>query len=135
MHGGEFEMQLNNNIKIKSLYPKPFNNYTKLQKVLISLKIFFFKKYIYKKYIKNNYDKEIAFLEGPITTLFSSKNRNTQKIAWIHNDISLVFGSNIKSKIKKLINKKIYSKYQKLIFVSRHNLDKFNEFYDINILG
>ncbi|MDO5555863.1 MAG: glycosyltransferase [Clostridia bacterium] len=124
---------LNKNIKIKSLYSKSYNEYNKIQKLLISLRILFFKNNIYKKYIKNNYNKEIAFLEGPITTIFSSKNKNVKKIAWIHNDISLVFGNNIKSKIKKIINKKIYEKYQKLIFVSNHNLEKFNEFYNINI--
>ena len=94
--------------------------------------MFFFRKSIYTKYIKNNYNKEIAFLEGPITTLFSVKNKNVEKIAWIHNDISLVFGNNLKSKLKKLFNKKIYEKYKKLIFVSNHNLEKFNNFYKIN---
>lgn len=133
MHGGEFEKQLNKNIKIKSLYPMPFEKYGKFKQLSISLRILFFKKCIYKKHIKNDYYREIAFLEGPVTTLLSVKNKNTKKIAWIHNDISLVFGNSIKSKIKKIFNKKIYKKYQKLIFVSYHNLNKFNEFYNINI--
>ena len=111
----------------------PYEKYNKIKKALITFRILFFKKHIYKKYINNNYDKEIAFLEGPITTLLSAKNKNTKKIAWIHNDISLVFGNNLKSKIKKIFNKKIYKKYQKLIFVSNHNLNKFNEFYNINL--
>lgn len=129
---GEFEKQLNNNIKIKSLYNVSYSDLSQFQKMLASFKILFTKKHIYKKYIDNNYDVEVAFLEGPVTTLLSSKNKETQKIAWIHNDISLVFGDNLKAKIKKVFNKKIYKKYQKLVFVSNHNLQKFIDFYDIN---
>lgn len=133
MLGGEFEKLLNKNIKIKSLYPKSYNEYNKFQKLLISLRILFFKNSIYKKYIKNNYNVEIAFLEGPITTIFSTKNKNTKKIAWVHSDISLVFGNGIKSNLKKLINKNIYRKYQELIFVSNNNMQEFNKIYNLNV--
>ena len=133
MLGGEFEKLLNKNIKIKSLYPKSYNEYNKLKKLLISLRILLFKNNIYKKYIKNNYDLEVAFLEGPVTNILSSKNKNTKKIAWIHSDISLIFGNNLKSKIKKLLNKKIYKKYQELVFVSNNNLLEFNKLYNINV--
>ena len=84
---------------------------------------------IYKKYIKKDYDVEIAFLEGPIKRLFSVKNKKTRKIAWVHNDISLVFGNGLKAKMKKKTDRKIYSKYNKIIFVSRDNLKKFVEQY------
>lgn len=133
MHGGEFKKLLNKNIKIKSLYPKSYNEYSKLKKLLISLRILFFKNIIYKKYIKNNYNTEVAFLEGPVTNILSSKNKNTKKIAWIHTDISLIFGENLKSKLKKIINKKIYKKYQELVFVSNNNLKEFNKLYNINV--
>jgi len=133
MLGGEFEKLLNKNINLKSLYPKSYNEYDKFKKILISLRILLFKNTIYKKYIKNNYDIEIAFLEGPITNILSVKNKNTKKIAWIHSDISLIFGNNIKSKFKKILNKKIYKKYEKLIFVSKNNLEQFNKLYNLNI--
>lgn len=133
MLGGEFEKLLNKNIKIKSLYPKPYNEYSKFKKLLISLRILFLKSSIYKKYIKNNYNVEIAFLEGPVTTILSAKNKNTKKIAWIHSDISLIFGNGIKSNLKKLFNKNTYKKYQELIFVSNNNLQKFNKIYNLNI--
>ena len=133
MLSGEFEKLFNKNIKIKSLYPKSYNEYNKLKKLLISLRILFFKNNIYKKYIKNNYDVEVAFLEGPVTNILSSKNKNTKKIAWIHSDISLIFGNNLKSQIKKIINKKIYKKYQELVFVSNNNLQEFNKLYNINV--
>ena len=87
-----------------------------------------------KKQLKGKYDVQIAFLEGPITRIFSYKNKNVKKIAWIHNDISQVFGKGIKSKLKRILDNKIYSKYDKLIFVSKDNMLKFDEIYsDINV--
>ncbi len=100
---GEFEKQLSKKIKVKSLYNMQYNELTNRKKKLVPLKILLYKKSIYKKYICNNYDVEIAFLEGPITRLFSIKNENTKKIAWIHNDITKVFGNGLKSKLKKNI--------------------------------
>ena len=92
----------------------------------------FNKKKIFREYIDNkNYVAQIAFLEGAITRIFSVKSKNnSKKIAWIHNDISKVFGKNIKSKIKRIIDRNIYEKYDELIFVSIDNLDKFNRVYD-----
>jgi len=129
---GEFEKTLSPKVKLKSLYNKQYKELNKIQKVLIPLRIWLQQKSIYKKHIKNNYDVEIAFLEGAITRLFSTKNKNTTKIAWIHNDISKVFGNSIKSKIKKLVDKKIYSKFDKLVFVSNDNVRKFEEVYKNN---
>lgn len=126
---GDFEKSLNNNIKIISLYDKSYNELTKMQKILIPLRILLCKKNIYKKHIKGDYDIEIAFLEGPITRLFSVKNKRTKKIAWIHNDMSLVFGKGIKAKIKRKIDRKTYSKYHTLVFVSQDNKNKFEEIY------
>ena len=127
---GELEKELNENVKLKSLYNKPYKELSKLgQKVLAPLKVLLFKNSIYKKNIKGNYDTEIAFLEGPITRLFSAKNEKVRKIAWIHNDISLVFGQGIKSKIKKHLDEKVYDKYNDLVFVSKDNLEKFNKTY------
>lgn len=129
---GELEEELNKDIKLESLYNKRYDELTKLQKYTIPLKVLLGKKAIYNKYIRNKFDTEIAFLEGPITRLFSAKNSNTKKIVWIHNDISKVFGNSIKSKIKKLVDKKIYNKYNQLVFVSKDNLDKFEKVYPKN---
>ena len=104
------------------------------RKIGVPLKVLLFKNNIAKKQLKGKYDVEIAFLEGPITRIFSYKNKNVKKIAWIHNDISQVFGKGIKSKLKRILDNKIYSKYDKLIFVSKDNMLKFNEIYpDINV--
>lgn len=127
---GEFEKNLSSKIKLKSLYNKQYKELNKLQKILIPLQVLMQQKNIYKKYIKNDYNVEIAFLEGAITRIFSTKNKETTKIAWIHNDISKVFGNSVKAKIKRFVDKKIYSKYDKLVFVSNDNAKKFEEVYN-----
>ena len=104
-------------------------NCGKFEKKIIPLKILLNKNGIYRKFIKDEYDVEIAFLEGPVTRLFSCKNKNTRKIVWVHNDISLVFGQGIKAKIKRHLDKKIYSKFETIVFVSKDNIRKFREVY------
>ena len=126
---GELEKSLNKNIKVKRIFENTYKELTKLQKIFIPLKILLFQKSYYKKYIKSDYNVEIAFLEGPITRLFSTRNNKTKKIAWIHNDILRVYGNNLKAKIKLMIDKNIYSKYQKLIFVSKDNQKVFDRKY------
>lgn len=126
---GELETQLDENVKIKSLYKKSYAELSKLSKIISSLRLLILKKYIYKKYVKDDFDIEVAFLEGPITRLFSVKNSKTKKMVWIHNDISKVFGNGIKSVLKKLVDKNIYAKYNELIFVSKDNLNKFEDTY------
>lgn len=133
---GELEKQISKKIKLKSLYSNSYCELSKLKKyIIMPLRILLFKNRIYNNNIKDNYDVEIAFLEGPITRLFSVKNNNTKKVAWIHNDISVVFGKGIKAKVKKRLDQKTYLKYDNLIFVSNENLEKFKETYpkiDVN---
>ena len=127
---GELENQLNKKIKRKSLYHVSYSELSKIhQKIIASLYVLLMKNWIYHKMVKGDYDVEIAFLEGPITRLFSVENKETKKVAWIHNDISKVFGNNLKAKLKKIIDRKTYSKYDNLIFVSKENLKNFNELY------
>ena len=103
-----------------------------MKKRIVPLKMLFNKRKIFNKYIDNEkYFAQIAFLEGPVTRIFSVKSKNgANKIAWIHNDMSKVFGKGIKSKIKRVIDRNIYEKYDTLAFVSIDNLDKFNKLYD-----
>lgn len=126
---GELEKKLNKNVKLKSIFNFKFDDLSKAKKQLISLKLLLFKKYYYKRYVKSNNNIEIAFLEGPITRIFGVRNPKVKKIAWIHNDISKVFGNGLKSKIKIAIDKKTYGKYRTLIFVSKDNRDRFTEVY------
>lgn len=127
---GVLEKSLNSNVKVGSIETKSYEDLSKLEKIKVSLKMLFFKKAIYKKYIKDKYDIEIAFLEGAITNLFSV-NGNAKKIAWVHTDLSMAIQSNIKGKLKRKMNSKIYNKYEKIIFVSKDSLEKFNEVYKI----
>ncbi len=122
---GELEKKIPANVKHITMYKKSYNEFSKLAKIGISLKLLFLKKLIYNKYIKQDYETEISFLEGPITNLFSVKNTNTKKVAWVHTDISKIFGNGIKAKIKKYINQKIYKQYDKIILVSKDSLEKF----------
>ena len=129
---GELEKELNPKVHLISLYNYKYNDMQGLKKKIIPLKVLLNKKKIFKKYIDNtDYTTQIAFLEGPITRIFSVKSKNgANKIAWIHNDISKVFGKGIKSKIKRILDRNIYEKYDTLTFVSIDNLDKFNKVYD-----
>lgn len=122
---GDLEKNLPEDVKIKSLYSNSYSEMSRFKKICISLRLLLFKKHIYNKYIKDNYDTEIAFLEGPITSLFGVKNKNTKKIAWVHTDITKIFGSNFKAKIKQYLNRAIYNKYNKVVFVSKDSLEKF----------
>ena len=120
--GGELEKELNPNIKRISLYKKEKKN------AFIPIYILFCGKIIYNRYLKGHFDIDIAFLEGPITRIFAYKGNN-KKIAWVHNDISKVFGEDYKSKIKKYIDKWFYNKYDKIIFVSEQNEKAFENVY------
>lgn len=126
---GEFEKELSKEITLKSLYPSSYSEMSRIKKLLITLKLLLFRKSIYKKQIGNEYDVQIAFLEGPITRLFSAKNKHVKKIVWVHNDIGKVFGNDLKSRIKKIYDKKIYENYDKIIFVSKDNKSKFQKQY------
>lgn len=127
---GEFEKFVSSNVKIASAYDSEYNKMSKIKKIGISLRLLLFKNAMYKKYIKDKFDVEIAFLEGPITRLFSVKNDKVKKIVWVHNDISKVFGKTLESKIKMFYDKKVYDKYEKIVFVSKDNLEKFEKTYN-----
>ena len=133
---GELEKELDKRVKLIQMYNKKYIELTKKEKIIIPLSVLFNKKKIYKKYIGDaEYDVQIAFLEGGITRIFSENNeKNIKKIAWIHNDISKVFGKGIKSKIKRILDRNSYEKYDDLVFVSADNLDKFNKIYDDMLL-
>ena len=128
---GEFEKELSNKIHLINMINKSYYELNKKQKMMISFKLLFRKKAIYKKFIDKGYSTEIAFLEGPITRLFSVKN-NAHKIAWVHNDIGQVFGQGFKAKLKRMLDKKCYIKYNDVVFVSEDNKNQFEDIYHIN---
>lgn len=130
--GGELKKELNPNIRKIALYRKKYNDLSRIEKIKASLKLIFYKNKIYSAIMKKGFDTQIAFLEGPITRLFSltdKKKKKVKKIAWIHNDISKVYGKGLKAFIKKIVDGRVYKKYDKLIFVSKENLKDFNRTY------
>ena len=126
--GGELRKELNPQIKKIALYRKQYKDLSKIEKIKASLRLMVYKRKIYEAIMKRGFDTEIAFLEGPITRLFSVKS-NKKKIAWIHNDISKVYGNNLKAKLKKLVDGQVYKKYDKLVFVSEENKKDFEKQY------
>lgn len=130
---GEFESQLDYGVKLVSVYDKPYKDLNIFQKKYMSLCMINknFRKKLFNKYIKDKYDIEIAFLEGPITWLFSESS-SSKKIAWIHNDITQVFGNDRKAQMKKKLSEECYEKYDSLVFVSKDNLKKFEEIFNNN---
>lgn len=125
---GDLQEELDKNIKVISIYDKPYENMGSLKKKIIPLYILLFGNLIYKKYIKDKFDTEVAFLEGAITRIFSN-GENPNKIVWVHNDISKVFGESKKAKLKLKIDQKTYRKYKKIIFVSNSNKETFNKIF------
>ena len=120
--GGELEKELNSKIKKISIFKKEIKN------KFVPIYVLICGKHIYNKYLRENFDVDIAFLEGPITRIFAY-NGNKRKIAWIHNDISEVFGKDKKAEIKRKIDKFFYKKYDQIIFVSEQNKKAFENVY------
>jgi glycosyltransferase involved in cell wall biosynthesis len=122
---GQLESTLDRKIKVKSFIKKSRNELSFLHQKIIGFifNSYFLRKLVYKKYIKNKYDRKIAFLEGPITAMFSSEKNN---IAWVHTDLS----KHLKGYKKQ---EKIYNKYNKIIFVSHDSLLNFNKVIDVNV--
>ena len=50
----------------------------------------------------------------------------------MHNDIAQVFGTDLKAKLKRKIDEKLYDKFSNLIFVSKNNLESFKKTYPEN---
>lgn len=122
--GGEFEEGVD--VKIVSLFKKPFNSYKKYTRLLISLYLKLFEPNIFNKYIRGNYETIIAFDEGDITSLFSY-NDEARKIAWLHNKNYNIYSKSNKKNIGKLTH--IYSRYDKIIFSREIGLRRFNKIF------
>ncbi len=126
---GELERELSNKIKVVHFCEKRYDQLSKMKRWNMTIKVLLTKKKIYRKYMEGKFEKEIAFLEGPITRIIGTYGEKKKKIAWIHNDITKVFGENLKAKLKYSIDKQVYQKFDKLVFVSKDNLIKFREKY------
>jgi glycosyltransferase involved in cell wall biosynthesis len=121
---GDLESQLDKSIEVKSIFPKRFDEYSKLEIFKNSRQL------MKKKQLPEGYDLYVSFLEGPMTRLFAKDNNtDAKKIVWVHNDISKVFGKGYKAKMKLKNDLKAYEKYDEIVFVSDENLEDFKQTY------
>lgn len=120
---GTLEKELDQKVKVQTIYKKKYEAYSKIERYLISMKLKcpLWKKHIFKTFQLNTYDTIISFLEGPMTELLKEVKAK-KKIAWIHTDLTTHYP---KKKYKSLL--KQYTKYDKLIFVSKDSYHKFDE--------
>jgi len=131
---GELEKQLKPEVKVLNLYPNRYADYSRLERLKISYRV------TKKEQLPDGYDVYVAFLEGPITRMFTHEIKQDNKewnplheavkIAWVHNDISKVFGSGKIAQMKLAYDEKVYKQYDKIIFVSNENLKDFKKEYN-----
>ncbi len=107
-----------NVVSINNISYKKANSIIKRKNGLL-LRNAFYCKVLYNKYIKNKYDIEVAFLEGPITNLFSVSS-NPNLYSFNHTDLTKHYSI---KRCERLIN--VYEKYKKIIFVSKEGKDNF----------
>ena len=132
--GGELEKELDSRIHLKSLYNFRYDSLGKIKRKLIPIKVLLGSKKIFKRYVSDeNYKAQIAFLEGPITRIFKYKSKS-KRIAWIHNDISKVFGRGFKSKIKRIFDRNVYEVYDDMLLPKERVINNYiNEERIINL--
>lgn len=86
---------------------------------------------VYRWFVPKGYDVEAAFIEGFITKLFS-KSPKSRKIAWVHVDLALfpwTINEGIYASVEDEI--KAYSRYSKIITVSKTVSDNFKATYGL----
>lgn len=84
---------------------------------------------LYNKHIHQDYDVEIAFLEGPPTLFLAhSTNKRSKKIAWVHVDLAAFpWTAYLYNSVEQERN--IYTRFDKIVFVSETNLTAFEKKY------
>lgn len=124
---GELLTNLPKDVKVRSLVPKDDGKlFSKFKRS------FFFKSLNYNsfflalflKIIFNKSDLTVAFMEGIATNIAS--HFNGPKIAWIHTDVNLNPWADSFFRNKKN-QKKIYEKFDKIVFVSKGGKNEFNK--------
>lgn len=101
---------LPSNVRLLYLFDgAPFKGITHLLKILSP-------RLLHRLFIKEKYDIEIAYLEGAPTRIVSGcSGKNTKLYAWVHTQVSKGFFSPYRSLNEA---KKVYSRFDKIVFVS-----------------
>ena len=81
-------------------------------------------------FIRKKYDVAIAFIEGYATKFVSGMPKSVKKIAWVHTDMENNHWTNVAYKSLKEENI-TYSKYHKIVCVSKIIKDKMNKLYNV----
>ena len=131
--GGDLISKINKKVKIESIYKHKYLTSTNDQRRKIRLKIMIAQRTLYYRYLKGQYDVEIAFMEGPMTLLFSTPNRKSRKIAWVHTSVSDNKVKGPKKHLKKGKYDKVYSLYDKIIFSGNTVKQNFEEYYNVYV--
>lgn len=133
-NNGDLERELNNNIKVISLFKKEkkfLNKKIYMKYIGFKIKNNVYINYLVKKKLKENnmnlrdFKTVVAYLEGPATTIISSLNHNN-KIAFIHTDLEQHYKNKHKTNI---IN--IYKNFRKIVFVSKSSKKGFLKITDL----
>lgn len=120
---GVYLDKINENVEIKYIWP---DNRNVLKNIRIMKLI---PQYFYNKYLDGDYDLEISFLEGITTNLMShSKNTKSIKLAWVHTNIKSYHWTKNEF-MSKFFEKKSYSKFNKIVFVSKDSKEGFVNMY------
>lgn len=88
--------------------------------------------WVYKMLIPKGHDVEVAFCEGFVTKLLAYANSKSKKLTWVHTDlkdnpwpIELGIYKDIEEE------RRTYSVYEKIVFVSQYAQHSFCELYDL----
>ncbi len=122
---GIYKGHLKSGIKYIAGYKHYFRGNTHVMKLLSP-------RQLYKYYVKDNYDIIVSYLEGPSARAIAGcDSADTKLICWIHTEITTLnfLGESFRGK-KEAID--CYSRYDKIIGVSKNISDKLNSLYNWN---
>lgn len=84
-------------------------------------------KLLYKLFVKEEFDVEISFLEGFATKVISGSSLHSKKISWVHADFKTYHWT--KNMFSLNEEKKYYSKFDKIVCVSKMCLNSFKDIF------
>lgn len=134
---GKYVEEIKKYANYKYIFPK-YNSKNIVERAINSIKYRIAKfrlsnmnpRFLYKKVINEDYDYEVSFLEGYSVSIVSgSTNKSSKKIAWIHTD--LIKNPWSKNYYRYTSEKEIYTKFNKIVCVSKDIKKAFMKKFDI----
>lgn len=119
-YGGHCQSLVNPNVKVIPFF---FKRYVR---GIIRLIEWLSPRMLCKLFVRGNYDIEIAASDGGAAKVIAgSNNKKSKKVCWVHMDV-VEQGSRLKEFSKKSTATKIYSKFDKIVCVSKKTEEQFN---------